>query len=174
MSTVWFLSDWHLKDERLSRRMRGHKSSEEHDYVYREYYKANVEKRDVVWMLGDMSLTAEHFVNFFKDLPGSKKLIMGNHCFEDGGSIFDCADILDYAGGAATYSTKTIKAWLTHIPMHESELYSRVNIHGHTHRDNVQHERYFNVCPENIFGLVGRPLISLDEIKSYFKSINNP
>jgi len=63
--------------------------------------------------------------------------MLGNH---DKDHVFDYLEIFDNVIGPIKYK----KHWLSHFPIHESELYNRPVIHGHTHSTGVENKMYVN------------------------------
>lgn len=127
MSNVYVTSDWHLGHKGITSRFRKEFGSDgHHDYVIVENAAKVLTKRDAVFMLGDMSFTVEGLEMIGK-LPGRKILVRGNH---DTLSMAQYNAVFDEIHGAYRYKG----AFLTHIPIHEMELYRGFNIHGHCHR----------------------------------------
>lgn len=142
MSCVWITSDWHLGHKKQCRWREGfsdYQAVAEHLF---DEYQRKVTKRDVIWFLGDMLLSNE-YMERFAELPGDKRLIIGNHCTERV-KFEDMVKCFNKVYGLVNYK----RAWLSHAPIHPDELRGKVNIHGHTHYHCIPDERYFNVCPE--------------------------
>lgn len=115
---------------------------EEHDNLLFENYKRIIRKQDTVYFHGDMLFDAKYFVPF-SELPGRKILILGNHDTD----FLHITDIVHLFERVVSLTSKK-GAWLSHAPIHPSELRSKFNIHGHTHNAIVEDSRYFNVCVE--------------------------
>lgn len=169
MSNVWFCSDFHLGHKGISKKFRTNFESDiEHNEILIQGYHKFVKKRDVVYMLGDMAFDIK-YLQQIKTWPGIKKLVLGNHDFMRGKiKLSDMVDSYDEIHGCIKYKG----LWLTHFPIHPNELYGKVNVHGHVHRNEIsiiedynihKDRRYINVCPESIG--YEKPLLSLDEIK---------
>lgn len=145
MSNVHFTADLHFGHKNIAN-FRPQFDSEEH---HRECIKDNwcsviKSKRDTVWVLGD-SVFDEAFIEDIKSLPGTKKLIMGNHCMEKYPSsvrLWECFDDVRAL-------VKKYKCWLSHAPIHPAELRGKVNIHGHVHNATLPDARYINISLEN-------------------------
>lgn len=151
-SVIRYISDPHFHHENMAIR-RGFENAEQmNNHIIQEWNKV-VGKRDITWILGDITMEKANY-SILDKLNGIKKVVLGNHdkpqhvtqllkhvnqvcsCFKKGGIIF------------------------THIPIHESELNRfRYNIHGHTHENNIldsnhdkawkeKDKRYINVCME--------------------------
>jgi len=163
MANVWFTSDLHFGHKGINKFRPFVTSCEDNEQQIISDWKAVITKRDTVYVLGDAAFTTEA-CDLFKELPGEKYLVRGNH------------DKLD-----TTYYLKYFKQvfgllkykefWLSHAPIHPQELRGRINLHGHVHYSNVCPEggnlpdkRYFNCCVENTRSY-GSSLIALDTIR---------
>ena len=148
MSRVYLTSDWHLGHRGISSKFRKEfKNDAHHDgYIY-DMAHDTLTKRDVCIMVGDMSFTQEG-LDMISCLPGRKILVRGNHDTlpqESYNSVFD------EIHGAYRYKN----AFITHIPIHESELFRGFNVHGHCHMGGPREKRlgehwrnYYNVILE--------------------------
>lgn len=147
MSGSYHTSDWHLGHRNISkfRERDGVHSEEESSRMILDNYRETIGKRDTVWFHGDIIFDAK-YLQVVADLPGNKKLILGNHDTEkkrkitmsDLIEVFDSVDAL----------VKHRGTWLSHAPIHADELRGAINIHGHCHYYNIDDERYINVCVE--------------------------
>jgi len=158
MSTVRFISDLHFGHE-FCAKLRGFDNVLEHNEYIVAAWNSVVHKRDLTFILGDITMqTAEHY-HYLNQLHGRKKVILGNH-----DRLQDTRELLNYVEAVGAM-VKYKKCFLTHCPMHPSGLQYKVNvnIHGHSHADiimkeisykgklkDVPDERYINVCPEFI------------------------
>lgn len=107
-------------------------------------YKSVVNKRDIVWFLGDI-LFEEKYLEVLADLPGTKNLILGNHDTDRKVNTEQLVKVFDSVHGLVKYKD----AWLSHAPIHPCELRGRINIHGHMHYQTVGDKNYVNVCVEH-------------------------
>lgn len=169
MSKVYFIGDLHFGQTGIEK----FRKEFPNEGVMRQYimdkWIDTVGHRDKVFIMGDAAFTHEG-LDCIGALPGRKVLVRGNHDtlpLDAYYAVFD--DVL----GAVEYKG----FWLTHIPIHPSELYGRHNIHGHCHRGgpmeihqalttfrNTQlgaKATYFNTCAE----FINYTPISFDEIK---------
>ena len=149
MSQVWFISDLHLAHKRVIEfcdNFRGNclgvDTIEQHDQKLFDNWNETVHKRDKVFVLGDIGWGFSRM----KALPGTKILHLGNH---DTQKASDYLEVFDDIIGPIKHK----KHWITHHPMHESELWGIPNIHGHTHSKGVADPRYINVCIEMCDGI---------------------
>lgn len=86
MSNVWYTSDLHF-GHRLVAAIRGFKLDsngepdvEAHDAYIIRYWRETVNEDDLVFILGDLSVTRpDHALAILSELPGRKVLVSGNH-----------------------------------------------------------------------------------------------
>lgn len=143
--SVWFTSDLHIGHTSCAVKYRKFPTLQEHDEHIRKVWLETVGKRDKVFILGDIGHNkSKKPLDWYRDLPGYKHLIMGNH---DQCHITEYAKIFDKVGAIVQYK----KMWLTHAPLHPAELRGRLNVHGHIHNGaepphlHLSDARYFNV-----------------------------
>ena len=155
MSRVFLISDLHFGHKNIigfTSRGRMVRSIEEHDELLIENWNAEVNKHDVVYVLGDVAWRSESAEKCLPRLRGKKFLVSGNH------------DVWRWVSGAfgKIYGAKEIDgSIMTHIPIHPQELYApkrrwEFNIHGHLHDEVVRDAsgnrdpNYINVCCEHV------------------------
>lgn len=144
MSKVLFFSDPHFSHENMAK-ARGFSNIDEHDNHIIASWNKKVGKRDIVWLLGDISMEkkAPHYL--LGKLNGIIRVVAGNHDRPQ-----DMLEMLKYVhsiSGMVNYKGFA----LTHCPIHETEIKRfRGNIHGHVHTKSLSDQRYFNVSAENI------------------------
>ena len=154
MSIVRFIADLHLSHQNMATR-RGFSSIEEHDEHIIAQWNSVVNKRDVTYILGDITMEKSSPYPLLDRLNGIKHIVLGNHDRrQDTKKLFDYAESI---GGMLQYKG----IFLTHCPVHSDELeYGIVkNIHGHIHDKvvmkmldgwEVPDERYFCVSCEQV------------------------
>ena len=137
MCTVRFIADLHLGHTNMAK-MRKLQDEFYHDEYIVDQWNSVVDKRDLTYILGDV--TMENSKNYYRldSLNGRKIVILGNHDRPQ-----DVPELLKYVervSGMMKYKG----VWLTHCPVHESELEYRVNknIHGHIHEKLVMKDVY--------------------------------
>ncbi len=172
MSNVWFCSDLHIGHKNIGKfrsPMGEHwKDEEANRETVRQAFLNVVDKRDIVYCLGDIAFTMEA-IDFFKELPGKKILIRGNH---DTCNTSAYLKAFEEVYGLWKYK----EFWLSHPPIHPDELRGRVNLHGHVHYNtvvgpvNLPDPGYYNCWPEALWPKYRRPLVSLDEIRKEVKN----
>ena len=154
MSIVRFIADLHLSHQNMAKR-RGFSTVEEHDEHIIAKWNSVVNKRDVTYILGDVTMEKSAPYHLLDRLNGIKHIVLGNHDRrQDTKKLFQYAESV---GGMINYKG----VFLTHCPIHSDELeYGIVkNIHGHIHDKvvmkildgwEVPDERYFCVSCEQV------------------------
>lgn len=144
--TVRFIADLHFRHQNMAIR-RGFTTVEEHDdHIISEWNKV-VDKRDVTYILGDITMEKSEPYPLLYLLNGIKHVVLGNHDRKQ-----DSAKLLEYVNtvsGIILYKG----FYLTHCPVHPMELEYRDtkgNIHGHIHDKEVGDSRYFCVSCERV------------------------
>lgn len=165
MSNVYFNSDLHLGHKKVLEFVDGFRAKcmgvhtiDEHDQMICDLWNDTVHKRDVIFILGDLG----HKYDILKGLPGHKRLLLGNH---DTDNIYDYLEVFDEVVGPVRYK----RHWISHFPIHESELWGKPVIHGHTHSNGVADPRYINVSVELTRG---KPIPYADILEGKFTTHN--
>jgi calcineurin-like phosphoesterase family protein len=150
MCTVRFIADLHLGHENMSKR-RNFKSISDHDEFIISEWNSVVGKKDLTYILGDISMESASSYPLLDRLNGRKIVVLGNHDLPR--DILSLLNYVDKVSGMIKYKG----VWLTHCPVHPSELEFRVskNIHGHIHENvvmlnGIPDHRYFCVSCENV------------------------
>lgn len=151
MAQVYVIADLHLGHENLIKNKRGFKTVEDHDNLIINNWNKTVNKKDKVYILGDITMENKKNYHILTKLKGNKTVILGNHEKEGLGK-----ELLNYVSNVAGL-IKYKNIWLSHAPIHTSELRGKKNIHGHVHENTIilqfsgkPDERYINVSCENI------------------------
>ena len=154
MSIVRFIADLHLSHQNMATR-RGFSTIEEHDEHIIAKWNSVVNKRDVTYILGDVTMEKSSPYPLLDRLNGIKHIVLGNHDRRQ-----DTKKLFEYAESVAgMIQYKGIM--LTHAPIHPMELEYRFNknIHGHIHDKvvmkmldgwEIPDERYFCVSCEQV------------------------
>ncbi len=158
MSHVYFIGDLHFGHEGITKFRTQFPSEAVHRRYIMGCWEGIIRKRDVVYVMGDAAFTQDG-LDSISTLDGRKILIRGNH---DLLSTESYLAVFEEIYGVLAYKG----TWLTHVPIHPSELYGRTNIHGHCHRggptdivpspDGTRghttgtRATYFNVCAEHL------------------------
>lgn len=173
MGKVYFTSDLHFGHELLTNALRGMTSKESDELIIHNWNEI-VTKRDVVYILGDITMEKRSNLPVLGKLKGMKVVVGGNH------DVKKCCSTLKDMG-ITTMGVLRYKDFIcTHIPIHPLFLKEcRGNIHGHIHVPDSSHnynmtlppgsERYYNV---NVEFHEYKP-VSFDEILSYFDGLED-
>jgi calcineurin-like phosphoesterase family protein len=115
-----------------------------------EAWNSVVNKRDVTYILGDVTMERKKDYYILDQLNGIKHVILGNHDRRQ-----DVREMLTYVDSVSGMIRYKKDIFLTHCPVHPRELDYRIdhNIHGHIHEHLVMlngrpDKRYINVCCE--------------------------
>lgn len=148
MSIVRFIADLHLGHTNMATR-RGFATVEEHDEHIIAQWNSVVDKRDVTYILGDVTMEKKASYALLDRLNGVKHVVLGNHDRRQ-----DVPHLLEHVG--SVMGMKEYKGFiLTHAPIHPMELENRFprNIHGHIHdkvvmKDIHEYGYYVNEVPD--------------------------
>jgi calcineurin-like phosphoesterase family protein len=138
MSNVKFIGCLHLGHANLVRDVRGFDDiNKYHDYLIKQWNSV-VHKKDLVYILGDITMeTPEHYY-LLDQLQGRKKVILGNH--DMGKDIPELLKHVETVAGMLHYKGY----WITHAPVHPQELtFTRGNIHAHVHTQPVKYSEVY-------------------------------
>jgi calcineurin-like phosphoesterase family protein len=154
MSVVRFIADLHLSHSNMATR-RGFSTIEEHDEHIIAKWNSVVHKRDVTYILGDVTMEKSSPYPLLDRLNGLKHVVLGNHDRRQ--DVKKLLEHVESVAGMINYKGVI----LTHAPIHPMELEYRfpVNIHGHIHDKQVMlldscfeepDERYICVSCERV------------------------
>lgn len=129
------------------------------DMVMIENWNKVVKQQDKIYHLGDITFNQKK-MEYFKILNGYKRLVAGNH---------DTLKLKKYTDHfQAIYGVRVFQDFVcTHIPIHPASMARfKYNVHGHTHSNNIDDDRYINICVEK----TNYAPIHIDEIRKIIKS----
>jgi calcineurin-like phosphoesterase family protein len=134
MATVRFIADLHLGHKNMALK-RGFTTVEQHDEHIIEKWNSVVHKRDITYILGDVTMEKAEY-DILNRLNGRKYVVLGNH--DKLGHTRKLLEYVDSVAGMMKYKG----VMLTHCPMHPMELEYRFNknIHGHIHEKLVERD----------------------------------
>ena len=165
---IWLISDTHFghanilkftdNDGNLIRGAR-FSSVEEMNETMVENWNKTVKPGDIVYHLGDVFFgPKEDFLKLWKWLPGSKRLVLGNH---DDAKFFIKNELVTKVTVWREFHEHGLL--LSHIPLDPSGLLryrhqkfseenaiSLLNVHGHIHHNPSPTEHHRCVCVEHI------------------------
>lgn len=129
--SVFFIGCLHFGHQGMAK-YRGFNDSKEHDELIINNWNNTIDKKDIVYILGDITMETPDYYCYLDELNGRKKVVLGNHDLAKDvpellNYVEDVAGMVDYKGFA-----------LTHCPIHPNELqfYPEGNIHAHIHHTN--------------------------------------
>ncbi len=147
MSNVYAISDPHFGHENMAKR-RGFSSVYDMDAYIIDKWNSVVNKRDTVWILGDITMEKTSPYYNLDALKGVKNVVLGNHDQPQ-----HIPELLKYVNKVCgMMNMRKHSAILTHCPIHPQELDYRFgfNIHGHVHENTLEDRRYINVSCEAV------------------------
>lgn len=130
MSQVRFIGCLHFNHESVAK-WRDFENSFYHDELLISHWNRTVHKKDLTYILGDVTMEKSNDYYQLDRLNGRKIVVLGNHdLWQDVPKLLNYVDgvagMIDYKGFA-----------LTHAPIHISEIGQyKGNIHAHIHHNN--------------------------------------
>jgi len=149
MSIPYFIADTHWGHKNICQ-YRPFDSPEIHNKLILDNIVYKVDKRDTLWLLGDIFFDAELAKDIMDELSYIRNIrwILGNHDGENTERQGIVSEAL--SRGWKVYSMFSYKGfWLSHAPIHSLELRGKPNIHGHVHDKTIPDRDYINVSCEN-------------------------
>lgn len=145
MSVVRLISDYHFGHEWMAKHRGFQDAFYMDEHIIKEHNKI-VHKKDLTYILGDITMETDKWYFYLDQMNGRKKVVLGNHDM-----MSDVPELLKYVKGVSSM-IKYKGIFLTHCPIHETELEYRVsrNIHGHLHEKDIKDDRYINVSCEQV------------------------
>jgi calcineurin-like phosphoesterase family protein len=120
----------HLGHEAIAK-WRGFNDSYHHDEYLIQQWNKVTNKKDLTYILGDVTMETSKHYYLLDRLNGRKKVVLGNH--DKGKDVPELLKYVEEVGGAVDYKGNL----LTHVPIHPNEVfYCRRNIHAHIHHHN--------------------------------------
>lgn len=164
---VKFWSDLHLDHPRAYTFRPWFSSMKEHDEWIADTLAEAIGPRTIIKLIGDVTVGRKGLETLKKILSDSKTqslLIMGNHDAERQG--IKMRDLVDVYDDIQAIAKQGKGFWLSHAPIHESELRGKKNIHGHIHQDVIRDPRYINVCVD----YAKKPVPMEDIVSGYYST----
>lgn len=130
-SIVRFIGCLHLGHENMATN-RGFSSADEYHTLLIEKWNSVVSKRDITYILGDVTMEKALHYPLLDKLNGIKKVILGNHDMPT--HVPNLLEHVNTVSGMFKYK----RAILTHCPIHPMEMGRfQYNIHAHIHAEIV-------------------------------------
>lgn len=153
MSRVLLISDTHFGHRNICNFRQNFSSPEEHDEFIFNNIMNTVNKRDTLWILGDIAFdqTGWARIKQISNKVENLNIVVGNHDTDhtERNNMFKDMVSQGYFNKVGSMF-KLNRFWLTHPPIHPIELRGRKNIHGHTHNVIMPDENYINICCEHV------------------------
>jgi len=167
MSTVRFIADLHLGHENMAKH-RGFSSADDQDEHIVNQWNSVVNKRDVTYILGDVTMESIKPYPTLDRLNGRKIVVGGNH--DKPNHTKELLKHVETVAGMIQYKG----IFLTHCPVHPMEMNYRIkhNIHGHIHEKLVEYE--FRLFGIKLFSRVDRRYhcVSCEQVNYTPKTLN--
>lgn len=172
----YFIADLHFGHRNMAIK-RGFKDENEHDEFIIQMWNSVVTKRDVVTIIGDVTMEKSANYILLNRLNGIKRVILGNHDMQN-----HVPKLLLHVNSVAgmvkkKFHEERLTVFITHCPIHPREFRKgrvKLNIHGHIHEYKVkkffnliEDKRYINVSCEQIDYMPRtiKELLTLNNIK---------
>ena len=138
MSNVRFIGCLHLGHKWMAK-YRGFQDEFYHDEHLIEEWNKVVHKKDLTYILGDITMETDIHYYQLDRLNGRKIVVMGNHDLHR--NVRELLKYVESVAGMIDYKGFT----LTHAPIHPNEIgFYRGNIHAHVHHENKLQEVEIN------------------------------
>lgn len=112
-------------------RWRGFNDEFEHDEYLIQQYNSVVDKKDLVYILGDITMENPEYYYQLDRLHGRKIVVLGNH--DKPQHVKQLLEYVETVAGMIDYKGFA----LTHCPIHPNEIhFYKGNIHAHIHHRN--------------------------------------
>ena len=152
MAEIYVISDTHFGHANIIKYAnRPFATAKKMNEAMVENWNAVIKPEDKVYHLGDVYMPGgvTQWSQFFAQLNGYKRLILGNH---DNGKDQVLQRTFEKIGIWRMFPEYGLL--LTHVPVHESALHATekhgvlVNVHGHIHQNVSPPGPYLNACVE--------------------------
>lgn len=108
------------------------------DYLIKEWNKV-VHKKDLTYILGDVTMENHKFYYKLDQLNGRKIVVLGNH--DEPRDIQMLLQYVESVAGMIDYKGCV----LTHCPIHPAEIsFCKLNIHAHIHENKLKEIEYMS------------------------------
>jgi len=155
-----FIADLHLGDKKNCKKRGFNNFIEMNDKIVKEWNIVTSDE-DNVFLLGDVAVDPKYYP-ILKKLNGNIYVLLGNH-----EKIEFIPELTKYVKGMTGLYKYSNEIYLSHCPVHECQIGTKVNlnIHGHIHKNNITaymwdynkkedkeipHPNYINVSVDNI------------------------
>ena len=150
MSLQYHVSDLHIGHGAICKYRPFYHASHHHWYMMCALF-LTADFRNVLLNHGD-SVFVDRYDDVLRNIYSMYEKVVemgGNHCYEKIPMKRKFFMDLDNVELQAFY--KKYNAWMSHAPVHTSELRARMKFHGHVHDDSIPDPMYINCCMESEF-----------------------
>lgn len=138
MSQVRFIGCLHLGHKWMAQH-RGFTDEFHHDEHLINTWNSVVSKRDLTYILGDITMENDQYYYQLDRLNGRKIVVLGNH--DKWQHVHELLKHVDSVAGMVDYKGFC----LTHSPIHPAEIsFYRGNIHAHIHENKLEEVEYLS------------------------------
>lgn len=143
MGKIYFTSDLHFgHDREFIYKPRGFENVEDMNKTILKNYKRIVTDEDTIYILGDLMLgDNDAGIAMLRELPGQKKIILGNHDTAARIELYKTIPNTEILGYATVIKYRKMSFYLSHYPTMTSNMEADANLHnhvtniyGHTHQ----------------------------------------
>ena len=146
MTKLIISSDLHLGHDNIIKFRNEFSSAEAHHETVFDRLATAADKRDSLYLLGDVAFTVDWLLRIANIRCVKKTLILGNHDTDQKIPLSLFLSVFDSVH--SLHSRRNV--WFSHCPIHDSQFRGKtLNIHGHDHKGIIDDPRYFNVCLEH-------------------------
>lgn len=138
MSQVRFIGCLHFGHKWMAKH-RGFQDEFYHDEKIVESWNEIVHKKDLTYILGDVTMENSDYYYQLDRLNGRKIVVLGNHDLHK--DVKELLKYVDSVAGMIDYKGFC----LTHCPIHPAEIsFYRGNIHAHIHENKLEEVNYLS------------------------------
>lgn len=135
MDVVRFIGCLHLGHPNMHRHRGFDPTDGSHDEYLIEQWNKVVGRKDITYILGDVTMEKNAHFYMLDRLNGVKHVVLGNHDRRQ--DVRELLNYVDTVGGMVEYKGYA----LTHCPIHPNEVvFYKGNIHAHIHHVNKLEE----------------------------------
>ena len=172
MSKLYTIGCLHLGHEGMAA-FRGYSSAEDYFQELKKRWNSVLTKRDLVYILGDVTMESKKHYHLLDQLNGQKTVVLGNHDMPN--HVPEMLKHVNKVAGLVKLRRnvgKKVNLMLSHAPIDINELVrsKAFNIHAHIHHLNPVPSPYHINVDAHVIGLV--PLL-IDRIAQDFSSLKD-
>lgn len=148
----FIISDLHFGHKNIATKFRNFETIYQHDDYIIESINSIVDKKDKLFILGDITMGSIKNIYKLGLLNGYKHVVLGNHDIKNKDYIIQMLNFAKVSGTIPYKIREGFEVLLSHYPLHPLVLSQegyKMNIHGHIHNVySINDKRYLNVSAE--------------------------